>query len=263
MEHFLASSLLLNLTSDETFSCLEFAFELDVKWNIFLLRVCFWIWRQMRHSLASSLLLNLTSDGTFSCFEFAFELDVKWDIFLLRVCFWTWRQMEHSLVSSLLLNLTSDEISFCLDFACIAVHIRLTLSMKLSKANALRSRNIWYVLFEDSLLRFWIFTLNFLLKLETLLEVRSRDYWFLVLQTMLSIQLWTFQTWMQCLLMLQSQISQVFTYYRLQSHSLFAFTMSKWKSIEIYERLIAAMLATARSCKICEISQNFFVSKVT
>ena len=87
--------------------------------------------------------------------------------------------MRHLLVSSLLLNLTSDETFSCFDFVCIAVHIRLILNMKLNKASALRSRNIRYVLFENSLLRFWIFTLNFLLKLETLLEVKSRDFDFL------------------------------------------------------------------------------------
>ena len=40
MKHLLVSSLFLNLTSDETFSCFEFAFELDVKWNILLFRIC-------------------------------------------------------------------------------------------------------------------------------------------------------------------------------------------------------------------------------
>ena len=59
MRHSLVSSLFLNLTSDETFSCLEFAFELDVRWNILLSRTCFWTWRQMKHFLVSNLLVSL------------------------------------------------------------------------------------------------------------------------------------------------------------------------------------------------------------
>ena len=50
MKHLFVSNLLLNLTSNETFFCLEFAFELDVKWNIFLSRLCLYRCSYSSHS---------------------------------------------------------------------------------------------------------------------------------------------------------------------------------------------------------------------